>query len=211
MKSRFLKRLEKHPSSSAYNTYEFSQVSLKCGNTYHDGKKHSFVGERVEVLLLMFIMRALNIKLERLAPNEFSFEAPNHILQRMMFKLCRYTRSENHYKILTVMRKMIKAGVKPYNAIMLAHFIYPIPPKEYTNRMDIVYYYNFININTKGHSALPIGFNSYKEFINGRNNGVNYPINDYFRKNYNGDILQLIKLVKNGKYILAEKMILNIR
>lgn len=172
-------------------------TGMNCGDGFKDGLVHEFYGTTIEVKLLMFIMKALEIKLTRLESRRFRFEADNRKIQKMMFKLCRYVRSTEITKFLKVMRRMIRKGVKPHNALLLAHYSRATRPNYFTSSMDLLAIY-----------STRLGFKTRAEWISRCNvlNNINghYPV---AVPTYNK--AALINLIKQGNYLAAEAIVLN--
>jgi hypothetical protein len=137
-------------------TYRIS-CYMECGDGYHDHPMHMFKSANtVSVLKLLKLFKLLDrlVKVSYITENSFVFQAINGNkvkMQKVFFKLCRYVRNADLNSVLDKMITLIEQGVKPYNAIMLAHLLANrdiacrssmdiVNPNMYDNRTFRVYH-----------------------------------------------------------------------
>lgn len=129
---RYIKRIK--PTKSGWYPI---QRSLSCGDGYKFGNEHHFFGTKQDVKILTFLMQKLGVKVSEIKYDtvenninghlnqkwsSFKFSAKTRRLQTMMFRICRYTRHEALFEILTLAKKLIeKHNIKPFNSLLIAH------------------------------------------------------------------------------------------
>lgn len=173
--------------------------SMRCGDRYKKGQTHLFNGDNKEQTdLLIFIFKKLKIKIEILNDTQFTFTTGSERYQIMMFRLCRYVRHVDVYKILISIKELIESGIKPYNAILLAHYINR-NNGNYANGMDVV-----TNHAVSSHYT----FRSWNEFINNVYKSENTTSTIYYRSNFNNVKIQFIKsLIDKGEYKEVQRLL----
>ena len=187
-------------SRSIYTVYPLN-AALTCANTYHDGKAHMLKDVKTERIdKLLQLINALNLtSVEVIDENSFKFESKNARKHRFIFKLCRYVRSESIFKIIETAIEAMEQGVKPYNAILIGHYI--DEPKYYVNHMDIINKASWrIGFITKG-------YKTEKEFIARFTGGR--MINSIFTSIRSAECNNILTLVRNKEYLAAEKILEN--
>ena len=171
---------------------------LFCGDNYHHGKQFKFAFKNkkkiAEVLFLIQQLQLVNIK--EIKCFSFIFYSDYIFKNKFIFKLCRYVRCDEMYKIIEITNEAIRQGVQPWNAFVLAHY-YGDMKYKYSNGCDI------ININN-----ISKGFNNYDEFIY-RFQGTTAIINNIFPQNLNINKSKLQIYISKKQYLSAEKYILN--
>lgn len=135
---------------------------MDCGDSYYGYNHYKFEGTKNECATLIKLFKKFNriLELRDITQTSFVFEAINGTCNKsktnkFFFKLCRYVRERLTLDILYKMNNLIDNNIKPYNAILLAHYITKGNVKygSYTSSMDIVigitstynYYYTFRN------------------------------------------------------------------
>lgn len=200
--------------SSGKQVYIISSLSFYCGDSYHYGRDYTYINSKQsETEELLFLIKSLNLVTvynekekiilkkdgtidKRYTFNDgfsFSYKVNTDYISKFIFKLCRYTRSTEMFKIIQIANEAIRTGVQPHNALVMAH--YGNNFQCYYNGNDIVN----ILINCGG-------FSNEKTFKE-RFTKPYYIINNIYLHNTNIYKNVLIKYLKNKEYLEAEKYI----
>lgn len=174
---------------------------MRCGSYYHSGTNHRFVGKKEDVEILVYIFKKLKAKITNETEESFIFSHKVERIHRQLFKICRYVRNKSTYQILNTMKKAIEAGVKPYNAIVIAHYCNE-SFTDYMSSMDII---------PRGYfSKARCGFTSFKKWYSKGEEEPNCSINNYYKAMDNPVLnnTKLEKLVQTGEYKKAQSLIL---
>lgn len=194
--------------------YEFHASSLPCSDGTQEGLNHVFEGTKTQCERLYFIMQnfgsdVVEIKWLNKAHTCFSFNTKKHgytngsssYLQRIFFKMARYTRSENIEKILIVTADAIDMGVRADVAFLMAHY------QKLTGYNSI---YDWFNLNLSRIDAIQgakyVPFKTLKGFVSRRISTIS--CNNYYQSGGSYDKQKLIELVKNGSYLEAEQLLM---
>ncbi len=185
------------------NVYSI-HMYMNCSDGYQNHHIHKFTGSKEECTLLITLFKKFDkiMQLHNIKEESFIFESKikfKNKNQRIFFKLCRYVRTRTLKKILVKMVDLIDNGVKPYNAILLAH--YSSGGSSIRNSMDVVPVNNRLN-----HFYT---YRSWNQFIDKLN--TNGYINNLFKPvSKNKLTISTIKLMvsKSEKYAELQRNLL---